>query len=71
MLQCERIGVCTQATEIHTMMRNSAYLFQEMYCSGNRFACARFRAYEHLQPEDVPDDLKPHEHGRLKALSAY
>jgi hypothetical protein len=44
------------------------HMLKDTYCNGNRFSCARYKAYQWLGEGNVPADLFPHQHCRLREI---
>jgi hypothetical protein len=51
-------------------MPGIANIFRGKYCVGNQMTCARYKAYQALGEGNVPADLYPHQHAKLKDLIA-
>jgi hypothetical protein len=68
MLQCECMGDCVLYSDALVTMPGIARIFHEKYCTGNQFTCARYKAYQALGEGQVPSDLYPHEHAKLREL---
>lgn len=70
MPECERLDDCAIYRDAMVTMPTIAHLYRDRYCAANHFACARFRAFEQLGKGNVPADLLPTDHARLKDILA-
>ncbi len=70
MPHCECLGDCALYSDAMSTMPGVASIFQMKYCTGNQLTCARYKAYQELGEGNVPADLYPHEHAKLKELLA-
>lgn len=68
MPDCECLKECALYSDAMVVMPGIAHIFRDKYCTGNNFACARYRAYQELGEGNVPADLYPHEHRKLKEI---
>ncbi|HEY3317339.1 MAG TPA: hypothetical protein VGK50_02800 [Coriobacteriia bacterium] len=70
MLQCECLSDCALYSDAMVTMPGIANIFRGKYCVGNQMTCARYKAYQALGEGNVPADLYPHQHAKLKDLIA-
>jgi hypothetical protein len=69
MLQCECITDCALYSDALVTMPGIARVFRDKYCAGNQVGCARYQAYQEFGLGNIPADLYPHEHCKLKELT--
>jgi hypothetical protein len=65
---CECLRDCSRSSDAMMTVPCVAHLLKDTYCAGNRYSCARYKVYQSLGEGNVPADLFPHQHGRLREI---
>lgn len=66
MTRCERLEICPAFSR----MSDSPDKRMRAYCHGDYRKCARHIALQSLGPAEIPRDLSPDDHRRLRQLMA-
>ncbi len=70
MADCECLRDCSLYCDAMVSMPAVANVLLDRYCAGDHIACARYRAYMSLGEGNVPADLFPYQHDRLREILA-
>lgn len=69
MARCQWAEVCTFFNDEVGYSPELQRTMREEYCLGDNTHCARLEAMDFLPPDEIPDDLIPTDHARLRGLA--